>query len=266
MCIFEKSKEKRYEDKINGFYIGSCSVLVACDRLKGEEPIEPSVSDTEKSSQTETVVETESRYMPEIAKKNYGDTLYVQAYSGITFLWTEESDSSLLSEAVYQRQVNLYNHLGVEMVCTPTEGWEGCCKLHFPTAIVDYYEDRDKSGYTFDQRPSYYYDLRPKLFRGEYDILIVKDLSRFSRRTGKGLAEFEDLAEKDIRIIAIGDDVDYDQEHTEDWMKIKLYFFVNEMPVTDASRKVSDVIANRQAKGEWICTVPYGYVFTNTKK
>lgn len=140
------------------------------------------------------------------------------------------------------------------------------CKLHFPTAIVDYYEDRDKSGYTFDQRPSYYYDLRPKLFRGEYDILIVKDLSRFSRRTGKGLAEFEDLAEKDIRIIAIGDDVDYDQGHTEDWMKIKLYFFVNEMPVTDASRKVSDVIANRQAKGEWICTVPYGYVFTNTKK
>ena len=101
------------------------SVLVACDGLKGEEPIEPSVSDTEKSSQTETVVETESRYMPEIAKKNYGDTLYVQAYSGIKFLWTEESDSSLLSEAVYQRQVNLYNHLGVEMVCTPTEGWEG---------------------------------------------------------------------------------------------------------------------------------------------
>lgn len=140
------------------------------------------------------------------------------------------------------------------------------CKLHFPTSTVDYYEDRDKSGYTFEQRPSYYYDLRPKLFRGEYDILIVKDLSRFSRRTGKGLAEFEDLAEQDLRIIAIGDDVDYDQDHKDDWMKIKLYFFVNEMPVTDASRKVSDVIANRQAKGEWICAVPYGYVFTNSKK
>jgi hypothetical protein len=38
------------------------------------------------------------------------------------------------------------------------------------------------------------------------------------------------------------------------------------MPVTDASRKVSAVIANRQAKGEWICALPYGYVFTNTKK
>ncbi len=140
------------------------------------------------------------------------------------------------------------------------------CKLHFPTGEVDYYEDRDKSGYTFEQRPSYYYELRPKLLKGDYDILIVKDLSRFSRRTGKGLAEFEDIVEHNIRIIAIGDGVDYYQDHIDDWMKIKLYFFVNEMPVTDASRKVLDVIAARQAKGEWICSVPYGYVFTNSKK
>ena len=140
------------------------------------------------------------------------------------------------------------------------------CKMHFPTSMVDYYEDRDRSGYTFEQRPDYWLNLRPKLLRGEYDILIVKDLSRFSRRTGKGLAEFENLSEHDIRIIAIGDSVDYYQDHIDDWMKIKLYFFVNEMPVTDASRKVSDVIASRQAKGEWICSVPYGYVITNTKK
>ncbi|MBQ9085686.1 MAG: recombinase family protein [Clostridia bacterium] len=143
---------------------------------------------------------------------------------------------------------------------------EDYCKIHFPTSTVDYFEDRDHSGYTFEQRPDYWLRLRPKLVRGEYDILIVKDLSRFSRRTGKGLAEFEDLAEHDIRIIAIGDGVDYYQDHTDDWMKIKLYFFVNEMPVTDASRKVSDVIASRQAKGEWICSVPYGYVITNSKK
>ena len=37
------------------------------------------------------------------------------------------------------------------------------CKLHFPLSTVDYFEDRDKSGYTFEQRPSYYYELRPKL-------------------------------------------------------------------------------------------------------
>ena len=108
--------------------------------------------------------------------------------------------------------------------------------------------------------------MREMLVNHEYDILIVKDLSRFSRRTGKGLAEFEELSEHDVRIIAIGDGVDYYQDHIDDWMKIKLYFFVNEMPVTDTSRKVLDVIASRQSKGEWICSVPFGYVITNSKK
>ena len=140
------------------------------------------------------------------------------------------------------------------------------CKTHFPASTVDYYEDRDKSGYTFEQRPCYYYELRPKLMSGEYDILIIKDLSRFSRRTGKGLAEFEDLVENNLRIISIGESIDYETGKTDDWLQIKLYFFVNEMPVTDASKKVSAVIANRQKKGEWICSVPYGYVMKNTKK
>ena len=138
------------------------------------------------------------------------------------------------------------------------------CRLHFPTSTVDYYEDRDRSGYTFEQRPGYM-SLRPKLMTHGYDILIIKDLSRFSRRTGRGLVEFEDLAEKGVRIISIGDNVD-SLAREDDWIKIKLYFFVNEMPVTDASSKVRAVVASRQEKGEWICAVPYGYVMTNSKK
>ncbi len=137
------------------------------------------------------------------------------------------------------------------------------CKTHFPTSSVDYYEDRDRSGYTFEQRPGYM-ELRPKLMSGKYDVFIIKDLSRFSRRTGSGLAEFENFVGKGIRIIAIGDDVDYPTR--DDWLKIKLYFFVNEMPVTDASKKVRNVIQNRQSKGEWLCSVPYGYVILNAHK
>ncbi len=137
------------------------------------------------------------------------------------------------------------------------------CKTHFPTSIVDYYEDRDRSGYTFDQRPGYM-ELRPRLMSGKYSIFIIKDLSRFSRRTGSGLAEFETFVETGIRIIAIGDDVDYPVR--DDWMKIKLYFFVNEMPVTDSSKKVRSVIQNRQSKGEWLCSVPFGYVILNAHK
>lgn len=39
----------------------------------------------------------------------------------------------------------------------------------------------------------------------------------------------------------------------DDWLKIQFQFLINEMPVTDASRKVRNVIKRRQADGEWLC-------------
>ena len=93
--------------------------------------------------------------------------------------------------------------------------------------------------------------------KNQYDILIVKDLSRFSRRNSYGLVELETLRDVGIRIISIGDNIDYPTN--EDWMRIQIYFFMNEMPVTDTSKKVKSVINRRQKDGKWICAVPYGY-------
>ena len=67
---------------------------------------------------------------------------------------------------------------------------EDYVKTNFPSTELDFYEDRDKSGYTFEQREGYQ-KMRRKLFRNQYDILIIKDLSRFSRRNGAGLVELE---------------------------------------------------------------------------
>ncbi|MBR6046008.1 MAG: recombinase family protein [Ruminococcus sp.] len=133
---------------------------------------------------------------------------------------------------------------------------------HFPGAKLDLYEDRDRSGYTFEQREGYM-ALRPKLMNGSYDILIVKDFSRFSRRNSKGLVELEDLRDAGLRIISIGDAIDYPTH--DDWTAIQFRFLINEMPVTDASKKVKSVIRRRQEEGRWICAVPYGYVMTNSK-
>ena len=135
-------------------------------------------------------------------------------------------------------------------------------QTNFPGSALDFYEDRDRSGYTFEQRESYQ-QLRRKLFRNQYDILIVKDLSRFSRRNGAGLVELEALRDEGVRIIAIGDGIDYPTN--DDWLRIQIYFFMNEMPVTDTSKKVRNVIKRRQQDGKWISAVPYGYVLTNTK-
>lgn len=135
-------------------------------------------------------------------------------------------------------------------------------KRTFPGSHLTFYEDRDRSGYTFEQRENYM-EMREKLMSHQYDILIVKDLSRFSRRNGHGLVELENLRDAGVRIIAIGDSIDYPTN--DDWMRIQIYFFVNEMPVTDTSKKVRNVIKRRQEEGKWICSVPYGYVITNSK-
>ncbi len=135
-------------------------------------------------------------------------------------------------------------------------------KRNFPGSTLTFYEDRDRSGYTFEQREGYQ-EMRPFLMKKHYDILIVKDFSRFSRRNSRGLVELEDLRDAGVRIISIGDSIDYPTY--DDWTAIQFRFLVNEMPVTDASKKVKSVIKRRQEDGKWICAVPYGYVITNTK-
>lgn len=132
----------------------------------------------------------------------------------------------------------------------------------FPTAELDFYEDRDRSGYTFEQREGYQ-KLRKKMLLHEYDILIIKDFSRFSRRNSKGLVELEDLRDAGMRIISIGDSIDYPT--FDDWTAIQFRFLINEMPVTDTSKKVRSVVKRRQEEGRWICAVPYGYIMTNSK-
>ena len=126
-------------------------------------------------------------------------------------------------------------------------------KQKFPDSTLTFYEDRDRSGYTFEQREGYQ-DMRRGLMRHQYDILIVKDFSRFSRRNSRGLVELEDLRDAGVRIISIGDGIDFPND--DDWLKIQFQFLINEMPVTDTSKKVKNVIKRRQAAGKWICAAP----------
>ena len=130
-------------------------------------------------------------------------------------------------------------------------------KRRFPDSTLTFYEDRDRSGYTFEQREGYQ-AMRRELMGHAKDILIVKDFSRFSRRNSRGLVELEDLRDAGVRIISIGDNIDFPND--DDWLKIQFQFLINEMPVTDTSKKVKSVIKRRQQDGKWICAAPYGYI------
>ena len=134
---------------------------------------------------------------------------------------------------------------------------EDYVKQRFPGSTLTFYEDRDRSGYSFEQREGYQ-KMRKRLLDHELDILIVKDFSRFSRRNSRGLVELEDLRDYGVRIISIGDGIDFPND--DDWLKIQFQFLINEMPVTDTSKKVRNVVKRRQQDGKWICAAPYGYI------
>lgn len=139
---------------------------------------------------------------------------------------------------------------------------EAYVKEHFPDATLSLYADRDRSGYTFTQREDYQ-RMRSKLMSGESTVLIIKDFSRFSRRNSLGLLELETLRDAGVRIISINDGIDFPTK--DDWTLIQFKFLMNELPVTDTSRKIKAIIQHRQKNGKWICAVPYGYRLTNTK-
>ena len=67
----------------------------------------------------------------------------------------------------------------------------------FPGSSLTFYEDRDRSGYTFEQREGYQ-QMRRQMLDHKIDILIIKDFSRFSRRNSRGLVELEDLCSSDL--------------------------------------------------------------------
>ena len=136
-------------------------------------------------------------------------------------------------------------------------------KQRFPGSSLTFFEDRDRSGYTFEQREGYQ-EMRRGLMAHRYDILLVKDFSRFSRRNSRGLVELEDLRDAGVRIISIGDGIDFPND--DDWLKIQFQFLINEMPVTDTSKKVRNVIRRRQVDGKWICAAPYGYTVNKRKE
>ena len=133
----------------------------------------------------------------------------------------------------------------------------------FPRSSLTFFEDRDRSGYTFEQREEYQ-KMRRKMMTHQIDILVVKDFSRFSRRNSRGLVELEDLRDAGVRIISIGDSIDFPND--DDWLKIQFQFLINEMPVTDTSKKVRNVIKRRQNDGKWICAAPYGYIINKRQE
>ena len=75
---------------------------------------------TESTTETESVSVTEAAPAHSIEQKNYADTLYItiQTDNWFDLMWTEESKGDAMSQAVYDRQMKVKDHIGVDIVGT----------------------------------------------------------------------------------------------------------------------------------------------------
>ncbi len=117
------------------------STFVACDggnQATDDETKAPGESETVNSteaSETETVAETD--YFPTIEEKNYGADYFLHIHGDVnppSFYWVEESSNDALSQALFDRQQKVSDHLGVNIVAVRTQA-QGAYVEPFKTAV-----------------------------------------------------------------------------------------------------------------------------------
>ena len=128
---------------------------------------------------------------------------------------------------------------------------------HDDLVSYDEYVDDGYTGANFD-RPSFKRMIKD-IEDGNVDCIITKDLSRFGRDhidTGYYLERY--LPKKNIRFIAVGDNVDTKDAKGLQFLSFKLSF--NDYYIQDISNKVKSVKRKKMERGEYIAGIPpYGY-------
>ena len=117
-------------------------------------------------------------------------------------------------------------------------------RRNFPEAAFDpekdTFLDPNASGYDFKR--SAYQEMKAAMVRGDYNVLVMKDLSRLGRRVSLGAKEAIFLLSQGVRIIGCDDGVDMDKN-------IDLTSFIRQVfaedVVTQISTKVSDATKTR---------------------
>ena len=128
---------------------------------------------------------------------------------------------------------------------------------HFSSFI--HFVDDGWSGTRWD-RPGFI-EMMKLVDEGKVSTVIVKDMSRLGRDYLQvGMYTDIVLPDKDVRFIAIKDNVDSDNRTQSNDFTAILNLF-NEFHARDTAKKVRDALAVRGKSGKYLCTIPpYGYL------
>lgn len=124
--------------------------------------------------------------------------------------------------------------------------------------LIDEYVDDGVTGTTFEREgwKRLIKDIEDK----RINMVITKDLYRFGRNVGQQLLYLDYLQEKDVRYVALLDNVDTaDEDNTSNEM-IPINCFFGEKHVRDTSKKMKASVYSKRSQGNFLGkTAPYGY-------
>jgi len=121
--------------------------------------------------------------------------------------------------------------------------------------VVSEYADRGISG-TTGNRPEFQRMLAAAS-AGEFDVLIVDDLSRLSRNQADTLRTIGRLTFDGIRIIAVSDGFDTASKSYK--VQAGVRGLINDIYIDDLKEKTHRGLTGRALDGGWVSVAPYGY-------
>ncbi len=113
----------------------SLSLLSACTEQEEKETDGNNKGTAE--SKTEVTTEAATEFLPDVQKQNYGEEFFLQLQpqsNKVEYYWLEESNDDVLSQAVYTRQAQIADYLGVEIVGVTVDGHDKYGAI-FTTAV-----------------------------------------------------------------------------------------------------------------------------------
>ncbi|MCL2199648.1 MAG: recombinase family protein [Defluviitaleaceae bacterium] len=124
--------------------------------------------------------------------------------------------------------------------------------------IPKVYYDDDRTGTNFDRKG--FKDMYAAAERGEINVIVIKDTSRFGRNWVQSGMYFEKIEEMGVRFISIQEGLDTADPQCPALKMLPFYFVFNEWHSQTTSEKIKTVFRKQDEKGLFRANQPpYGY-------
>jgi len=120
-----------------------------------------------------------------------------------------------------------------------------------------FYDD-DRTGTNFDRKG--FQDMYAEAQKGNINVIVIKDTSRFGRNWVKSGDYFEKIDEMGIRFISIQEGIDTIDPKCPALKMLPFYFIFNEWHSATTSEKIRTVFSKQAEQGKYLAAyAPYGY-------